>query len=89
MLLFSGIAILVSTTLSSLHCHYAETLLHMFVTHFGQIYGKDALVYNVHSLVHLAQDVKLHGCLDNIAAFPYENHLQMLKKFRHLDSLDS
>ncbi|XP_049425227.1 uncharacterized protein LOC125884374 isoform X1 [Epinephelus fuscoguttatus] len=80
MLLFSGIAILVSPTLSSLYCQYSETLLQMFVTHFGQICGKDSLVFNVHSLVHLAQDVRLHGCLDNIAAFPYENHLQMLKK---------
>lgn len=68
MLLFSGIAILVSPTLSSLHWQYSETLLQMFVTHFGQIYGKGALVYNVHSLVHLAQDVKLHGCPDNFAA---------------------
>lgn len=34
----------------------------------------------MHSLVQLAQDVKLHGCLDNITAFPYENHLQKLKK---------
>ncbi len=80
MLLFSGIAILVSPTLSSLYWQYSETLLQLFVTHFGQIYGKDSLVYNIHSLVHLAQDVRLHGCLDNIAAFPYENHLQMLKK---------
>lgn len=44
MLLFSGIAILVSPTLSSLRCQYAETLLRKFVTHFGRIYGKDALV---------------------------------------------
>ncbi|KAK0154734.1 hypothetical protein N1851_002949 [Merluccius polli] len=71
MLLFSSIAILGT---------YADTLLRMFVTHFGQLYGKEALVYNVHSLVHLAQDVRQHGCLDNISAFPYENHLQKLKK---------
>lgn len=80
MLLFSAIAILFSPTLSSLHLQYAEILLQMFVTHFGQVYGKDALVYNVHSLVHLAQDVRLHGCLDNFSPFPYENYLQMLKK---------
>lgn len=80
MLLFCSIAILVSPTLSSLHWQYADTLLKMFVTHFGQIYGKEALVYNVHSLVHLAQDVRQHGCLDNFSAFPYENHLQKLKK---------
>ncbi|KAK0155406.1 hypothetical protein N1851_002204 [Merluccius polli] len=63
MLLFSSIAIL-------LHWQYADTLLRMFVTHFGQLYGKEALVYNVHSLVHLAQDVRQHGCLNNISAFP-------------------
>lgn len=27
-----------------------------------------------------AQDVRQHGCLDTISAFPYENHLQKLKK---------
>lgn len=43
MLLFSGIAILVSPTLSSLHWQYSETLLQMFVTHFGQIYGKGTM----------------------------------------------
>ncbi|KAK0147445.1 hypothetical protein N1851_013079 [Merluccius polli] len=77
-----SIAILVNPTLSSLHWQYADTLLRMFVTHFGQLYGKEALVYNVHSLVHLAQDVRQHGCLDNISAFPYENHLQKLKKLQ-------
>jgi len=80
MLLFSSIAILVSPTLSSMHWQYAERLLHTFVTHFGEIYGKEAIVYNVHSLLHLAQEVRQHGCLDNISAFPNENHLQKLKK---------
>lgn len=37
MLLFSAIAILFSPTLSSLHLQYAEILLQMFVTHFGQV----------------------------------------------------
>lgn len=80
MLLFTGIAILVSPTLSSSHWQYADMLLKMFVTHFGEIYGKDALVYNVHSLVHLAQDAKRYGHLNNISAFPFENYLQKLKK---------
>ncbi|XP_030580612.1 uncharacterized protein LOC115776952 isoform X1 [Archocentrus centrarchus] len=79
MLLFSGVAILVSPRLSC-HTQYARTLLKCFVSHFGEIYGKDQIVYNVHGLVHLAGDVQLHGCLDSFSAFPYENYLHKLKK---------
>lgn len=31
------------------------------------------LAYNVHGLVHLPGEVKLHGCLDNISSFTFEN----------------
>ncbi|XP_013886300.1 uncharacterized protein LOC106534268 [Austrofundulus limnaeus] len=79
MLLFSGIAILVSPRLSC-HTQYAQTLLRSFVNHFGEIYGKDQLVYNVHSLVHLPEEVQRHGCLDSFSAFPYESYLHKLKK---------
>ena len=37
----------------------AHTFLISFVQHFGQVYGREKLVYNVHGLVHLASDVKL------------------------------
>ena len=80
MLLCSGISILVSAKLSVLYLQYAHMLLQAVVYHFGDIYGKDARVYNVHSLVHLAHDVKQYGCLDHNSVFPYENHLQKLKK---------
>jgi len=79
MLLFSGIAILVSPRLSY-HTQYARTLLRSFVLHFGEIYGKDQLVYNVHALVHLADEVQQHGCLDSFSAFPYESYLHKLKR---------
>ena len=35
---------------------------------------------NIHGLVHLSDDVKIHGNLDLISAFPYENFLGELKK---------
>ena len=80
MLLFTGIFLLVSPS----HCHdyadYAQQILVLFVQHFGELYGKDMLVYNVHGLTHLAQDVKVFGPLDNISSFPYENFLGKLKK---------
>jgi hypothetical protein len=37
------------------------------------------VVYNVHGLLHLAADAKLHGCLDTFSAFPYENELKSIK----------
>lgn len=79
MLLFSGIALLVSPRLSC-NTQYAQTLLRTFVSHFGEIYGQYQIVYNVHALVHLPEEVQRHGCLDSFSAFPYENYLHKLKK---------
>lgn len=59
---------------------FANTLLHSFVEHFGQLYGEEFLVYNIHGLVHLSEDVKIHGNLDLISGFPFENFLGKLKK---------
>jgi len=75
-----GITILASPILSSLYCDFAGDLLKSFVQHFGQLYGSNMLVYNVHGLVHLAADVKQFGTLDNFSAFPFENFLCSLKK---------
>ena len=44
----------------------------------GQI--SDMLVYNVHGLVHLADDAKLYGPLDSYSAFPFKSFLGRLKK---------
>lgn len=79
MLLSVGVFILASAK----HCmemnELAKTLLVSFVEDFGQLYG-EFLVYNIHGLVHLSDDVKIHGNLDLISAFPYENFLGELKK---------
>jgi hypothetical protein len=60
--------------------NYAHTLLVLFNQHFSQLYGPDKVTYNVHGLVHLAEDVKAHGNLDMFSAFPFENFLGQLKK---------
>lgn len=36
----------------------AETLLVKFVKQFGHLYGAETLVYNVHNLIHLADNAK-------------------------------
>ena len=61
-------------------CDYAHELLVTFVTHFGNLYGKDMLTYNVHGLVHLANEVKKFGSLDNTSAFVFESFLGRLKR---------
>ena len=58
----------------------AEKLLLTFVEHGQSLYGPEFLIYNVHSLIHLAQDAKIHGALDKISAFAYESYLGRLKK---------
>jgi len=55
-------------------------LLVVFVKQVEQLYGSEYLVYNVHSLIHLADDVRLFGNLNHISAFPFENYLRKLKR---------
>lgn len=71
--------ILISPQLCCLYNKYTNTLLTTFVRHVGELYGQDAVVYDVHGLVHLSADAQLHGCLDAISA--------LLKKQFHLNAL--
>ena len=80
MLLSVASYILSSSELCVSYCDYAEKLLKMFVSEVGSIYGKDMLVYNVHCLLHLCDDVRHYGCLENFSAFPFENKLKSIKQ---------
>lgn len=82
MLLFVAMRVLASPQLvvHVQHTEYANKLLIKFVKDAEALYGKEALVYNVHNLVHIAADVERLGCLDKFSAFPFENKLGELKK---------
>ena len=54
---------------------FAEELLKFFVSEWERIYGKHQLVYNVHSLIHVAQDCIKHGTLLSFPAFAFESFL--------------
>lgn len=60
-------------------CNYACELLKVFLEEVTQIYGKQTLVYNMHSLIHLAEDAKNYGSLDNVSCFPFESFLGQIK----------
>ena len=72
--------------LSPQHCaseqllNHAEKLFKTFIQNFVIIYGKDCLSYNVHSLLHVAEDARQFSVLDNISAFKFENYLGKMKK---------
>jgi hypothetical protein len=65
----------------NVHTGYARELLVYFVKTSELIYGETFVSYNVHSLIHIADDVEHFGkSLNDISAFQFENHLQKLKK---------
>lgn len=59
---------------------YAKELLHYFVQYYKILYGKNNMIYTIHNLIHLSDDVKHFGALDSFSTFPFENHLYSLKK---------
>ncbi|KAB0795128.1 hypothetical protein PPYR_11967 [Photinus pyralis] len=64
--------------------NYSEKLLQHFVKKFGEIYGEEWLSYNVHSLIHLPNDVRNLGTLDSFSSFKFESYLYKLKqKIKH------
>ena len=83
LLLHVAISCLVSPHYSQVYCDFARKLLMRFVEHCLSAYGQDFVVYNVHNLIHLPDDVRRYGPLDNISCFPFENNLRSIKKMVH------
>ena len=52
-----------------------KRLLINFFLSSRRIYGNDFVSYNVHSIIHLADDYEKWGPLDNVSCFPFENYL--------------
>ncbi|XP_065665704.1 uncharacterized protein LOC136087126 [Hydra vulgaris] len=73
MLLSVAMSIFLSEFLCKKYASYAHSLLLLFVEHVSELYGKEIITYNMHGLVHLSNDARAFGPLDNISSFPYEN----------------
>ena len=76
----SAMCILLNPKLAREYSCYAKELLSAFVKNFSELFGSQFVVYNVHNLVHLADDAETYGALDSISCFPFENYLNQLKK---------
>ena len=72
--------ILVSPALTRQFVEQARSLLKYFVQSTRAVYGKKWLHYNIHAMLHLADEGERYGCLDACSAFPFENHLYKMKK---------
>lgn len=59
---------------------FIKDLLKYFVNKFGELYGVQFMSHNIHSLLHLCDDYKKFGSLDNCSCFIFENFMQFLKK---------
>lgn len=80
MCLSVAIYLLLSPRLCRYYCTFAEDLLVRFVKTAAKLYGPEFVVYNVHCLVHLGEDVRKFGNLDKVSCFPFENFLGKVKK---------
>ena len=59
---------------------YAGALLQEFVLGVETHYYKELLTYNMHSLKHIHDDVKVLGPVDKFSAFEFESFMNLLKK---------
>lgn len=77
--LHAAIRILCCKSLLSQFAEYSQELLKHFVNCFSILYGKHLISHNVHALLHLPNDAKNFGVLDEFSAFKFENFMQVLK----------
>ncbi|EFN77812.1 hypothetical protein EAI_00021, partial [Harpegnathos saltator] len=65
LLLQGAIRVLVSNSPSKQLLNFAELALQKFVLRSSDLYGDNFLSYNVHSLLHMTNDVRQLGSLDS------------------------
>lgn len=66
-----AIFLLSAETLCQHYCDYAEQTLVYFAEKSEQLYGTKFIVYNVHGLIHIADDVRNFGNLEHNSRFPF------------------
>lgn len=55
-------------------------LMRKVVLGFGELYGSAFMTYNVHVQQHMPDVAAVHGSLDSVSAYAFENHLGIIKK---------
>lgn len=57
----------------------AHQLFNDFIEIYGDLYGRENIVSNIHNLCHVVDDVKRFGELPKISTYPFENKLRIIK----------
>lgn len=83
MLLHTAISFLCKPEGSKELIDLARSMLREFVEQMKNLYGSHHLVFNVHCLLHLADDVEKFGHLDSISSFEFESFMGTTLK-KHL-----
>lgn len=55
-------------------------MLKAFVENFSSVFGENSVSFNIHCLLHIADNVTDIDNLSSITAYSFENYLQKLKK---------
>ncbi|XP_034247740.1 uncharacterized protein LOC117649258 [Thrips palmi] len=79
LLLHCSVYIMCSRALFAVHRELVVELLRTFISHSAVIYGRKFVVYNIHSLFHIVNELDEDLTLDDISAFKYENRLKSIK----------
>ena len=69
---------------NKIYLDFANSLLVYFVEEGQRLFGPRFCVYNVHSLLHLRQDVDNLGDLNENSAFKFENYMQVYKNIFYI-----
>lgn len=60
---------------------YANSLFNYFIKTYIILYGKDNCSINIHNLLHICDDIKKFGMLQEYSAYPFENFMQKIKGY--------
>ena len=75
------IYILCSPKMCEYYLEFVRKLLAKTVEQYAALYGVSEVTFNMHSMLHLCDEVKAHGNLDSFSAFPFESYMQKLRAF--------
>ncbi|KAH9595763.1 hypothetical protein MS3_00001695 [Schistosoma haematobium] len=67
----------------SIFANSVRVYINNFLLGYERCYGTEHLIYNVHSLKHIADDVMEHGTLESFAAFPFESYMRKIRRSVH------
>lgn len=83
LLLHSSISILCDKETCKTHSDLVRHMLNAFINDMSDIYGEENVIYNVHCLTHLVDDVQQFGSLDEFSSFPFESYMFQIKRLLH------